>query len=350
VHVLQGAVLYEARGVGVSLDLSDLERQPIVRLPIDLVCVSDSPRRSGEVKYHVRKLAEAQDELPPIIVHRETFRLIDGLHRLRALQMRGEKEVDVRFYDGDESASFVLAVQANVTHGLPLSLADRKAAATRIIRLYPAWSDRMIGSATGIAPKTVAQVRARAERELGRPAGHDPQLDGTLGRDGRVRPRDGKERRELVGRLLREDPKASLREIARKAGVSPETVRSVRARLDGPHQGQSPRDGPASPEPDASPSLPLPRVESVPGERSTRSAVDALRSDPAFRSSDSGRALLRLLGVEEVLRRRSGEVIKRIPPHCLGWVAEAAQECAKAWQDFAEEIDQHAYAKLLVKK
>jgi hypothetical protein len=36
----------------------------------------------------------------------------------------------------------VLAVQVNVTHGLPLSLADRKVAASRIIDCYPGWSNR----------------------------------------------------------------------------------------------------------------------------------------------------------------------------------------------------------------
>jgi ParB-like chromosome segregation protein Spo0J len=51
------------------------------------------------------------------------MRVIDGIHRVEAAKLRGAKEIEARLFDGDESASYVLAVQANVTHGLPLSRA-----------------------------------------------------------------------------------------------------------------------------------------------------------------------------------------------------------------------------------
>jgi hypothetical protein len=41
------------------------------------------------------------------------------------------------FFDGDADAGFVEAVRANISHGLPLTVADRKAAAGRILGLYP---------------------------------------------------------------------------------------------------------------------------------------------------------------------------------------------------------------------
>jgi hypothetical protein len=46
--------------------------------------------------------------------------------------MRGQDTIPVRFVDCDEKDIFVIAVQANTAHGLPLSLTERiRAAAQR---------------------------------------------------------------------------------------------------------------------------------------------------------------------------------------------------------------------------
>src|SRR5436190_22914423 len=98
------------------------------RIPIGSLLPADSPRLEGERIDHVRALADATVDLPPILVHRPSMRVIDGMHRLRAAQLRGEETVEVQFFDGGEDLVFVAAVQANISHGLPLSLADRQAA------------------------------------------------------------------------------------------------------------------------------------------------------------------------------------------------------------------------------
>lgn len=51
----------------------------------------------------------------------------------------------------------LVAVQANVAYGLPLTLADRTAAPARIVRAHAEWSDRMIAGFVGLAPKTVVR-------------------------------------------------------------------------------------------------------------------------------------------------------------------------------------------------
>ena len=56
---------------------------------------------------HIRSLAELQDELPPILVHRTTMRVIDGMHRLKAAILRGERTIEATFYDGDDAEAFV---------------------------------------------------------------------------------------------------------------------------------------------------------------------------------------------------------------------------------------------------
>ncbi|MBZ9641723.1 ParB/RepB/Spo0J family partition protein, partial [Streptomyces sp. PSKA30] len=138
-----------------------MSQQPVVEVEIGSLSLSGSPRLGGERPEHIQLLAAAQKPLPPITVHRPTMRVIDGYHRLKAARLRGERTIAARFFDGDEAAAFVLAVKLNVTHGLPLALADRKRAAERIVVSHPQWSDRRVASVTGIAPGTVGEIRRR---------------------------------------------------------------------------------------------------------------------------------------------------------------------------------------------
>ena len=123
---------------------------PVTTVAVAEVRGGHSPRQGGENLEHVQSLADATGELPPIIVRREDMRVVDGMHRLRAARLRGDERIAVRFFDGGDDEAFVLAVRTNVTHGLPLSLADRKAAAARIIASHAHWSDRMIATVTGL--------------------------------------------------------------------------------------------------------------------------------------------------------------------------------------------------------
>jgi hypothetical protein len=49
-------------------------------------------------------------------------------------------------------------VGMNIAHGLPLTRADRTAAAARVVHSYPQWSDRMISTVVGLSAGTVAKV------------------------------------------------------------------------------------------------------------------------------------------------------------------------------------------------
>src|SRR5205823_5872017 len=151
-------------------------------------------------------------DLPPIVVRRATMRVIDGMHRLYAAELRGNTTIKVRFFEGSEDDAFLLAVRTNIAHGLPLKIAERRSAAGRIINDRPELSDRSIASVVGLAAKTVAGIRRSA-------TGDAPQLDARVGRDGRVRPLSSAEGRRLAGELLAEHPDASLRTIARGSGI-----------------------------------------------------------------------------------------------------------------------------------
>lgn len=141
---------------------SDLAESSVERVSIASLVTADSPRLAGEDMEHGRMLAQSEEVLPPIIVHRPSMRVIDGMHRLHAATLRGRDVIEVKFFDGSVRDAFVLAVKSNMQHGLPLTLSDRTAAALRIVKTHPEWSDRAVAAATGLAAKTVAAIRRRS--------------------------------------------------------------------------------------------------------------------------------------------------------------------------------------------
>ncbi|GAA4134350.1 ParB/RepB/Spo0J family partition protein [Actinomadura keratinilytica] len=312
----------------------NIDREPVVYVEISKLAGADSPRTSGEDAEHVEVLAAAQTELPPIIVHRATMRVIDGLHRLKAAKLRGADRIPVRFFDGDEADAFVVAVKSNISHGLPLSLADRKRAAERIIKSHPQWSDRMVASVTGIAPGTVADIRRRT-------AGTVPPQTVRIGQDGRARPINGSEGRRLASELIAKNPDLSLRQIARAAGISPETARDVRNRM---RRGEDPLPRRRS----NTVSLASRRASHGHGDarravrtppRDRAAIVERLKADPALRFTETGRNLLMLLSMHTLKAAEWEEIINNVPPHCSGIVAQLARDCSQMWSEFAMRVE-----------
>jgi ParB-like chromosome segregation protein Spo0J len=315
-------------------------RRSVELVPLSSLLTCDSPRSSGEDMAHAHLLAESEANLPPILVNRRTMRVIDGMHRVLAATLRGREEIEAQFLDCDNDEAFVLAVESNVAHGLPLSRADRIAAAERIICSHPDWSDRAVASVTGLAHKTVGSIRRRLSGEI-------PQSNTRRGLDGRVRPVNGAAGRREAGRLLADRPDASLREIAQEAGVCAATVRDVRERLERgegptrPGQGRPRRDGGSPAGDQRMASLPVRARRSRAAWGGDRTAlVENLRKDPSLRFSESGRQLLRLLFAVAMGPGEWNRIRDNVPPHCLDVVATAARACAQVWQDFATELEE----------
>lgn len=312
----------------------EINQLPVCQVEINRLRTADSPRLSGEDPEHVEALVAAQSPLPPIIVHRPTMRVIDGVHRLRAAIRRGETTIAARYFDGGNADAFVLAVRLNVAHGLPLALADRKRAAERVIGSYPQWSDRRVASVTGISAGTVAEIRRRTAglRELG----------SRVGQDGRVRPLDGTTGRMLAGQLMTEKPHLSLRQVARAATISPETARDVRNRLRNgedliPAKSRRARASAVASGPGAD-LVAVPRAEARRARRAVpdrAAVVNRLKSDPALRYSETGRNLLRLLTLHTVWTEEWDGIVTNLPPHCNDTVADLAREFAALWADLA---------------
>jgi ParB-like chromosome segregation protein Spo0J len=300
-------------------------------VPIAELVLADSPRTSGEDVCHTRTLAESGAELPPIVVQRGTNRVIDGLHRVRAAQLRGEQTIQAWYFDGGDAAAFVLAVRSNVQHGLPLSLADRKTAATRMLRDNPHWSNRAIASVAGLSPKTVAALRDSFDILTG---------DARLGRDGRVRPLSTAAGRERARKILEQNPASSLRAVSAAAGVSTGTVRDVRDRLR--ERGETPPSGRAALVPAQVTKGLRAGVRARPGagQGDPVSTLRVLRGDPSLRCTESGRLLLSMLSVAATGERLRERLVAEVPEHCLGLVSELAAANAQAWQQLAARLDQ----------
>lgn len=295
-----------------------------MKFPIDQLQVGHSPRLEGESELHIEVLAQVAEALPPIIVHRPTMKVIDGTHRLRAAQLRGDREIKVRFFDGDEAEAVVLAVEANIEHGLPLSLADRRAAALRIVRLRPEWSDRRIAASTGLSDKTIAAIR-RSTSEV-------PQSNARVGRDGRVRSVDPAAGRLRASEELAQSPNAPLREVARLAGVSASTARDVRERM---VRDQHPVPGERRGAGRSASSANRP----APGAGEPQRILQILMSDPILKLTGRGRKLLRWLDLHLADLGNRSELTNSVPAHLVPLVSKLLRCYIAELEKLAVELE-----------
>jgi ParB-like chromosome segregation protein Spo0J len=333
---------------GQALEATD-GTAAVVAVPVLALRPADSPRLNGEDKAHIARLAETETPLPPILVDRRTMRVIDGMHRLMAASLQGRETINVTFFEGSESDVFLRAVQENIAHGLPLSQADRRAAAERIIASHAHLSDRAIGHSVGLAAKTVAAIRKSSSEEI-------PQSNARVGRDGRVRPLDIGAGRLRAAELLTEHPEASLRDVARAAGISPATVLDVRKRLE---RGDSPvpeksaanaaRKGAGANGAEADTDRDNGSAQAIrfssrvaASSPDPAAAVEKLLRDPSLRNNERGKGMLRLLHDNAVGAEQLPAAAAAVPPHCVGVVVLLARQYAKMWQDFARELDGRA--------
>ncbi len=124
------------------------------------------PRLIGLDADHVRRLQETPDDWPPLIVVRRDgqYVLLDGFHRVAAAQNLGMEAVHATVapfpQDGDLAR---LAFAANLAHGLPLTLSDKRTRAERLLTEQPDVSNMEIARQVALSPTTIATIRQRLE-------------------------------------------------------------------------------------------------------------------------------------------------------------------------------------------
>ncbi|WP_308343592.1 transcriptional regulator [Streptomyces sp. MK37H] len=308
--------------------VTDGECGDVHLVPVVSLVAADSPRLGGLSREHAEVLA--QREIEPILVHRDTLRVVDGMHRLQASRLRGEKVIPVRYLDGPVSEVFIHSVAANVSHGLPLTLKDRKAAAERILASHPDLSDRTIARITGLSPKTVGAVRRASTEEV-------PHSEVRVGADGRSRPLDAARRREAARAFLAEHPGATLSEVAASAGVSISTACEIRQRIRRDERGPlPPRPGVARKVRDWNRA----GNAGAPMDDQREQHIKTLAKDPSLRFTESGRALLRWLNRRAPDLEAGQQLMAAVPVHCAVTVAGLANSYAREWQRFASALGQ----------
>jgi ParB-like chromosome segregation protein Spo0J len=320
--------------------------QTTVQLPISALSQGIRIRAGGLDEDHVRTLADSTTALPPIVIHKATMTIVDGVHRIAAARVRGQEHVEAVLFDGNVMEAYVLALQANAQHGLPLSRKDRRAAVERLLGFCPQWSDRRVATVTGVSPKTVATIRSRSTEESQQP-------NRRLGLDGRERSIDPRAGRLRAAELLSEQPTATIRQVAAATGLSPATVHDVRRRLavgqdptarkDGRSGSRRPRTpvrhqsaaGPAHAE---VPQAELGRRAST-GAATSSSTLRHLRADPSVRATFAGRTLLQLFSAQVQAFAEDEQLAQAVPAHRKDLIAQLARQCGDAWLNFASEVE-----------
>jgi hypothetical protein len=116
-----------------------------------------------------------QPRLPPVTVIETTdgkLILADGFTRIEAARRIGLEFIEASIQPGTKRDAILASIKENAVHGLPLTLAERRRAAERLLD-DPVWakeSDRELGRRCGLDNKTVAKLRAeRAPATLDTP-------------------------------------------------------------------------------------------------------------------------------------------------------------------------------------
>jgi ParB-like chromosome segregation protein Spo0J len=277
-----------------------------VKLRLSDLKVGACPRRGGIRADHVKTLAELDGRWPPIVVSRTDHRVVDGIHRVAAAKALGHTVIVARLFDGSADDAYIASIKYNVEHGLPLTLAERKEGANHILRVQPAWSDRRIAGICGLSPVTIGTLRARLRETPGQ-AADDSAHERRTGRDGRSRPVDTLAARQRVAEAIVRAPESSLREISAQVGSSPETVRSVRAELQ--------------------------------GEAHQLDGHEWWRSDSALRSSDGGRHLVTWLARVNINSDVWASHMDSVPLSRVYDLAAEARRRGSEWNAFADELE-----------
>lgn len=328
--------------------IRDLIERPdgILHLPLTSLQTSYSPRRVRANREHVQLLRESQHEWPPILVQHKSYRIVDGVHRVEAAKELGLETIRAKLFHGDDQAAFLAAVYLNVSHGLPLSLPDRRAAALRILSTEPTWSDRAIAQAAGLDPKTVRSLRGASTEEVPQLRLHQSSQTVRIGRDGRRHPVDPRVGRQRASQLLQQNPGLSVRKVAQLCQISETTARDARAKLRR-ENGPTPASGS--------------KTSSHDTERTTRTSsrtisssynspeevmrqLESLKRDPTLRYNEHGQNLLRSLiknvhDIEEL-----EPLAKELPPHCQQAVRSIAAHCAARWTTLAKYLRVHPWS------
>ncbi len=316
---------------------------PVEEVPLSLLENGVFLRGTGTDTAHVKLLADAASsrELPPILVQKGNYRIVDGMHRVEAARQRGEKSIRARLITCTDQDAFVLALKTNTLHGLPLSRSDRIFGAKHILVWHPDWSDRAVAAATGLGAKTIAGLRHHSAEGI-------QQFSKRVGRDGKRHPRAAADGRRRAVEYMTARPDAPLRQVAREVDISLATAQDVRTRM---RRGMDPvAVGRQRPSPQPATSHPVedgPSLRNVANTHGIRPdsrnpswglISSKLMSDPSLRYTEGGRKFFRWMSMYATHASEWSEFTDAIPSHWLKDVYVSVNEILDELHHFADQL------------
>jgi ParB-like chromosome segregation protein Spo0J len=206
----------------------------------DLVIASDFQMRvklsPDVIKEYVELINDSEDPWAfnaPCQVVRVDGKLIlvDGFHRVAAMEKSGQDQVSVRITKGTETDALKAALSANKTHGLRRSNADKRRAVEMALRneTLAKWSDRELADECGVSHPFVAQVRGEVETVT-----TSPPEESRVGSNGVAQPatkEDAAMQRQKIVAAIAANEDYSNRAIADLVGCDHKTVGKVRREM-----------------------------------------------------------------------------------------------------------------------
>lgn len=139
-------------------------------LPISDIVIDEScqPRVDGLDDKHIAELVDAIEnecEIPHLVVWNINgkYKLSSGFHRYAAYKKCGHAVVPCEIKQGTETDWRIDALVSNVNHGLKLKPADKKFAASEMMRLLPDLPNREVARRLNISEKTVRNAKKQDE-------------------------------------------------------------------------------------------------------------------------------------------------------------------------------------------
>lgn len=142
--------------------------------------------RDGLDNDTIERYMDCFDYLPPVVAFDidEGYLLADGFHRVEAAKRLGREEIEAEVKEGTKQDAEEWAAMANLTHGKPLTRAERRKAVERKIKLHPERANNWIAQDMGVSENTVKKYREELE------AGSQiANLNYFVGKDGKKYPR-----------------------------------------------------------------------------------------------------------------------------------------------------------------
>jgi hypothetical protein len=138
----------------------------VVELKLSLIKDGGAQMRVGMNPTTILDYAEDMlrgDEFPPVVVFfdKSDHWLGEGFHRVEAARKVGRETIKAEVRPGTSRDAILFGIQANATHGLRRSQADKRKAVEVLLHdaTWAKWSDRKIAEAAKVDHKTVGKIR-----------------------------------------------------------------------------------------------------------------------------------------------------------------------------------------------